>query len=521
MSKASNHTPDNMKKAMETDVSIKTKASSASSPADTIHFDFELHPVKHRSRKKNQKEIDEDKSPKAVMPAIAYEYRDSIAAFSSLMCYLLEYMKQIGNDSAKSIQTNLAEMYHVFINMIFEAKSNKKKNDAEAVLHFSTTNNPSPVDVILPIVDEDQLRSILQYREAAIAAPKILAESMIQQIVNAWENLLGSLLGTRIDANTLKNNANVQMTFSEIAKCKDIAEIKQRFTGKVLRKFLGGNIDKQLASLNSDYKIDLPSALGSEHLKDLKAIIELRHAIVHCNSIATSEYCEKIRKLGKQAPEVGAPLLLSGQELLHAWDVFFSAGMIVSLLFQVHHARQLKSSKMEDAAFSDFVTESHSALEHNRNEAARIMLQYANKLSIHFEWPRLATKINLALAYKRMGYIQECRLVLGECDWNACDDQFKAAVAALLDNNKEALKLLCKLCRKSDRYLRAAHSWVVFENVRRDKAFETEMHKILSKKGKQMVQVLAPAVHFSKEKDAQFMLAKLYEVALKFQNDQL
>ncbi len=490
-------------------------------PVDSMRFSFELRPVARIVRKKKQAETKEKNTSQETIARIRYAYKDCMTAFSSLMCYLLEYMKQVGNDSTKSVQTNYAQMFHVLIDMLFEARQSKKKADTEVVLHFADKNNPEQLDVVFPVVDDDKLRSILQYHDAAVAAPKILAETMIQQIVNAWEHHLGTLLETKTDVNILKNNTKTHLSFSDIERCKDIFEVKKLFVERILRKFLGKNIDEQLSMLNSDYKIDFSSAFGGEHLSDLKGIIALRHAIVHCNSIATPEYCEKIRKIGKKSPNIGSSLFPLPWDLFHVWDVFFAAGMIVSHMFQVNHARQLKSSKMEDDAFVDFVTESHTALEQNRNEAALIMLRYASKLSIRAEWPRLATKINLALTYKRMGRLQECNRVLDECDWDTCGDQFKAAVAALRGNNKNAIKVILKLCRADIDFVNAAHRWVVFEDVRRDSAFGTAMQKLLSPKGKQMIQLPAPAIHFSQETDEKAMRQKLYEVALKFQSGQL
>lgn len=513
MSKSSNRPKEQCKTSPEVDIGGNNPPEI---PIDSMDFSFEFRPVERIARRKSKAETTEKESSQETIPNIAYAYRDCMASFSSLMCYLLEYMHQVGSNSAKSIHTNYAQIYRVFINMIFDAKRNRKKTDIEVSLHFFSKINPAHFEIVIPLVDEDNLRSILQYRDAAVAAPKILSETMIQQIVNTWETLLGSLIETRIDSKILKENAKIQVSLSEIDACADIAEIRKLFIGKILREFLGQNIDEQIAKLNTDYRIDFSSSFGRAHLADLKETIAQRHVFVHCNSIATPEYCERIRKLKKNALIPGDPLILSPQDLYHAWDVFFAAGLVVVHMFQVNHARQLKSQKMEDNAFAALVTESHTALEQNRNEAACIMLQYANKLSIRAEWPRLAIKINLALAYKRMGNIQKCNQVLSECDWNVCDDQFKAAVAALRGDNKEALKLICKLCRKDESFVKSAHAWVVFEEVRREKAFEEEMQKLLSKKGKQMVQVPAPAVHFSKETDEKAMLKKLYDVALAF-----
>ena len=293
------------------------------------------------------------------------------------------------------------------------------------------------------------------------------------------------------------------------------------FVDKIVREFLRKNIDEQLATLNKEYKIDVSSSLEKNLLIDLKETIVRRHAIVHCNSVATFEYCNRVKELGISPPDVGQELVSPTQYLLHAWDVFFAAGMIVANKFMVSHARQLKSKEMETQAFRDLVTTSHTALKHGRNEAACFMLRYANQLAIKDNWACLATKINLALAYKRMGQSKECLNVLDSYDWSFSGDEFKASEAALRGKTKAALKLICKICRKNHAFIKNAHDWVVFEDVRNDADFEKVMQQLVSKRGKKMVKVAAPAVHFSKETDAKDMLRKLFDVATKFSQNQL
>lgn len=490
-------------------------------PADELLLDFSLRRTTRASRKSSPEKSMVPASPKDSVQEISSNYFHHVESFSTSMCYLVEYIHQAGSKARESLNANFAEIYRTLIDMIFEAKGCKKKTSEEIVLHFSKRGSTETIDVVVPLVDHDDWRTILQYANAANAAPRILAESMIQQIVNTWEHLLGSLIATRIDSNALKNNRNIHASFSELCKLKDVCEIKKVFIDKVVREFLRKNIDDQLSTLNAEYKVDAISSFSKVLLSDLKETIARRHAVVHCNSIATPEYCERVKELGKEPPSVGEELISTTKYLLHAWDVFFAAGMIVSNLFYVSHARLLKSKDMESDANGLFVTESHTALSHNRNESARIMLQYANEKTIYGDWPRLATKINLALAYKRMNRMEDCLKVLGEYNWNFSDDPFKAAVAALRDNNKEAIKIICKICRNNRDFLKSAYDWVVFEGVRKDGAFIPAMEKLLSKEGKTMVRVPAPAVHLTKHTDEKAMLKKLYDAASKFSQTKL
>lgn len=503
------------------DSSTENNESKDDKQDGDIVFGFGVRHAVRTPRKKSAGKKDVADPQSDIKQIISEEYATHIETFSTTMCYLVEYIRETGKKAYESLKTNYSEMYREFIEMVFEANHSKKKATDEVVLRFSKERSAEPFDVVVPVVDRDNLRAALQYCHAAKAARRILAESMIQQIVNAWEHLLGSLIGTRIDSDLLENSSNIRVSFSELGKLKDVCEIKKVFIDKIVREYLRKSIDEQLAALNEDYKIDFSSCVGKNFLTDLKETILRRHTIVHCNSIATSEYCNGIKKLGRTPPDVGEELDFSTQDLLHAWDVFFAAGMIVSNMFYVSHSRLMKSKEIENDANCIFVTESHTALSQNRNEAASAMLEYANKRKIYGEWPQLATKINLALSYKRRGLLKECFNLLGEHNWDFSNDQFKAAVSALRGKTKEALRIICKICRKDPSFVKAAHEWVVFEDVRRDAEFEKSMQRLVSKQGKTMVKVAAPAVHFSKQADAKAMLKKLFDVASKFKQGQL
>ena len=462
-----------------------------------------------------------DAASNEIWSEVDVEYHNHLETYSASMSYLIEYIYQAGRNATESCQTNYAEMYRMLCNMIYSAAKSSKKATDEVTLHFFKKQSREKVDIVFPVVDGDELSSIRRYHNAAEAAPRILAASMIQQIVNSWEHLLGSLICTRIDSAILKKNRNIQISFAELKSVKDVLEVKRIFVKKIVREFMRKNIDEQISELNTEYKIDLSSSLMKETLADFKETIERRHAIVHCNSIATSEYCDYIKALGKAAPAVGEELFSPQRYLLHAWDIFFAVGVVVSNMFRVLHARLLKSQEMEAWAFRELVVASHAALEHGRNESACIMLRYADGLSIKDDWSRLATKINLALAYKRMGQVKESLKVLDGHDWHYSDDEFKAAVAALHGKNKDALKRIIKICRKDPAFVRNAHEWVVFEDVRRDADFEKSMQQLASRRGKVMVKVPAPAVHFSKDSDEEARLNKLFEIATKFSLNQL
>ena len=123
-------------------------------------------------------------------------YQERWGAFSTVMMYLIEYIQQVSTTIQKSVSTNLAEAYRVLKNRVVAAQGDsKKKHKGEFTLHFKGSGDAETFSAAFPIADADYVDSYCDYIRAALAAPRILAETSVQQIVNAWEHFLGDCWG--------------------------------------------------------------------------------------------------------------------------------------------------------------------------------------------------------------------------------------------------------------------------------------------------------------------------------------
>ena len=213
-------------KSDENDSTSMKRDITADKSGSSLVLDFDLRQIVPSSRKKDNMNQFQEISVTDNEGAISYEYDRLVESFSSTMSFLVEYIHQASERARTSFQTNCAEIYRILIDMIFDANQSKRKASKEVILTFSNDKSAKPTVVVVPVVDNEHLNFLQNYSIAAVAAPRILAASMIQEIVNAWEYLLGSLIGTRVDTSMLKDDQGVQVSYSELSNLKSFARSK-------------------------------------------------------------------------------------------------------------------------------------------------------------------------------------------------------------------------------------------------------------------------------------------------------
>jgi hypothetical protein len=439
-------------------------------------------------------------------------------SFQTVMMFLLEYIQHVGRTTRKSIATNFAGSYRTLQSMIEDSQERKKKRYRDAfTLKFRGKNEEEVFSASFPLVDRDKIDTYMDYMRAAIAAPRILAETSIQQIVNAWEYFMGKLLGLKYRLNPTLIDSKYSVTMADILMAKDFDGIKEFFENMIIKEFIKMTTDDKLNALKKELDINFIDVFDSIALKELKEIIIRRHAIVHCDSIAQDDYCKAIKKLGLTVPARGELLLTDVPYAVHAWDVMYAAGVVIAYMACLKNAHNLKSKDLERFANGRLVSSSFDALKHGRNHAACLILEYANTIRIETEWAMLAIKINLAIAYKRQAKVKEMRAVLDGYNWEYAPKEFLAAVLTLKGENKKALKVLLAWCGKKMDRIKNVHDWIVFDELRNEPEFKKRMSSIYVKKNKCLVKVSAPSVNDNGDEETRKeQLSALFETAIKF-----
>jgi len=490
----------------------------------SVDFDFGFSPCEHAQSKRIKTVGEETVMDKKEQRALEKEhcaldlYQERWGTFSTVMIYLIEYVQQVSTTTRKSVSTNLAESYRVLKNMIVAAQGKSRKNHkGEFTLHFSGNVDAETFSATFPIVDDDDIDIYNDYIRAAVAAPRILAETSVQQIVNAWEHFLGRLFGIKYSLDPQSIASNISVTMADILRAGDFKGVKELFENKAVKEFLRNSTEDQLNVLKNELGVNFVDMFSGNILKELKEIVLRRHIIVHCDSIAMDDYCKEIKKLGLPLPKRGEVLLTDISYAVRAWDILYAAGVIIAYMACIKHARDLKSKNLERFANGRLVTTSFEALKHGRLDAVCLILEYANKIKIQSEWSMLAIKINLAIAYKKQGRTREMDAVLNGYNWDFAPKEFIAASLALKGENRKALKALFEWCGADLERIRCAHEWIVFEDLREDPEFERRMARLRVKGGKELVKVAAPSVNAQGDKSTRVKrLTELFETAVKY-----
>ena len=229
----------------------------------SVDFDFGFSPCEHAQSKRIKPVGEETVMDKKEQCALEKEhcaldlYQERWGTFSTVMMYLIEYVQQVSITTRKSVSTNLAESYRVLRNMIIAAQGKSRKNHkGEFTLHFNGNVDAETFSATFPIIDDDDIDIYNDYIRAAIAAPRILAETTVQQAVNAWEQLLGRLLGIKYRLDPQSIASNISVTMADILRADDFKGIKEFFENKAVKEFLRNSTEDQLNVLKKELDVN-------------------------------------------------------------------------------------------------------------------------------------------------------------------------------------------------------------------------------------------------------------------------
>ena len=427
-------------------------------------------------------------------------------------------MKQVSVASLKSLDSNLAGAYGVMENLIKDAARKKfKKSDLNVVIEFMDKKSEKKQSVEVPLYDWEKFQKVSEFMNVAVAAPKILSETSLQQIVNQWEYLLGGFIRARFETNSDLINGQTLVSYEKIKCLKNIDEVKRLFADQIVGDVMGRNFNEQLKFFKEEFKVNMSEVFPE--LKKLKEGIFRRHMIVHCGAIATTQYCNEVKKLGLSVPKEGITLFTDFDYVLDAWDLFFAAGVILSHLVAVNFARSQKDEKMEADADSFLLVSSYNALIEKRYNAAKMMLEYANARRIASEWEEKALRVNLALVYKRMGRVEDCEKVLDERDWSSYSEDFLAPIYALRGDYVEVGKIMKKRARKDRSAVQEVMEWPVYEDFRNDTVGKAFIATVVNGNGSDLEQDENPKININaKDECCKKRLISLYNCALGVRN---
>jgi len=445
-------------------------------------FSLSIEYSPHTKKKKKTKE------KKSIDPV--EHFVDIAQDFATILDMLWKYTLYIGGAAVRTSFSNLASLpilIHTLKKKEIE-RSKSKKAIAKVVFAINPENEKDKKPISALIYDWKDIEKVNDYRKYHDRALRILHESVLQQIVNAWEKILSDLLAWQFknDPCSIPENQNIKI--SELLSSKNLDEMKEKVIHNEIKDFLKNNDSKgHLKYLHDELKIDLSSSFP--YVAELKEIILRRHAIVHAGGIANAEYCSKLKKIHgytDKTVDEGTLLKLSPSYIKRAWTVIFSAGVIALHLAAKNHARAIKSKDAENSADDFLVNVSYNNIKNEQYEAAKIILDYADKIRLVTPTSNLMAKVNLAQTCKWLGRHEECSKIISEQDWSACSADFKLCVAALKENKKDFKKFLQFVADEESISLSDLYEWPIFQLMRKCKEFngwvKNAFGRILDKK---------------------------------------
>lgn len=401
--------------------------------------------------------------------------------FKQIMLSLFEYASSVGRVAADTQKARRIELYNTLQKTVEASKVKRKKALFELVFHIKGQETGRTIEKRYPIFDPENARAIRELEDVEGVAPRIVCETVLQQIVNRWESHLANVIRIKCTSDSrLLAKKKIDLSYDQLHRSSNIDELKRLFVDKVVADALEGGIEDHLRFLKENKDINIDFAERFREINRLKEVSFHRDVVVHCDGIVSERHCQKMRGICKECdvPKLGSRLETSLDYVFDAWDVVYAAGCYLIYLMGSDYVQSKRVKNGQDAINGFIVNASFEALKAKRYQAAKMMLELVLGDVRELDVGTLALRVNLALVYKYTGDKKKFKKIVDSRDWDSRDEKHQAVIAVLRKNFKLAYDLLRSICKKDPLYLNYVYEWVVYEDLRNDANFGLEISKI-------------------------------------------
>jgi len=218
--------------------------------------------------------------------------------FTALMQMLNQYMNEIGSVAEHTARTNVFNVIPFIRELNDEAKSNHEDLDPLAEVEFeinftSEENESKSVVIESDIYKREYIEKIVEFQNQHNASLRILNETGIQQVVNAYEKLIGDIIEWQLYNNPDQALDSEHISYKKLLNFNSLEEAKKYVIDEVITEFLKKKSAKQqLKYFKDEFGISVKSLFPKTNL--FEELILRRHCIVHAGGIATSEYIQRV-----------------------------------------------------------------------------------------------------------------------------------------------------------------------------------------------------------------------------------
>jgi hypothetical protein len=401
--------------------------------------------------------------------------------FATRVQLIWTFLKEIGTVADATSFTNMASVF-VLLLEIADAAQGKDDADALAVCKLAlggTTDDGTPqaVEISAPVHEERHLKSLRERTKYHDAALRLLHESAVQQLVNAFEHLLGDIVRRHIFNNTGAASRDEKITYQELLEFSSLEEAQRRVVERQVTDFIRNNDTPQYFKyLKDSLGVDVQSHFPG--LPRFRELVYRRHAIVHAGGLVTPEYLRRVRSLGvlKTLPAEGRILDLPEAYITDSWDLVYALGITTLHLITRAEAKSRHDQDKEEEADYWLINAGYWAIEQQRYSCAEQIFGYASKLHLSKNSCQLTVLINLAQSLKWQKRDSECEALLAEEDWGATNSLFRFCAHVLRDE-AEVSQHLTRAVADGELTLESIYSWPVFQGFRKRPDFSSLLDK--------------------------------------------
>ena len=286
---------------------------------------------------------------------------------------------------------------------------------------------------------------------------------------SCWESYWYGIFFNNPDAVTKDES----LKYKVILSFSSFEDVKKHLINKEVELFLKNkSTEEQLKYLKKELRADIASHFSK--ISQFKEIFLRRHVIVHAGGKVSAEYLRRARKIkGIDLSDLteGVKIPLTSNYVIEAWNTVCSVGVILLHLIAKDCARSNKSKQKEDEADRFLVNASFECIKNDQLDAARNILEYANRLKLAEDSSDLMVTINLAQTHKWQGDNERCQSILDSKDWNSYNSLYQLCVAALRDDEGEFAKQLIENASQDTINVADICEWPVFRNMRQKSNF--------------------------------------------------
>lgn len=308
-----------------------------------------------------------------------------------------------------------------------------------------------------------------------------LPSSTLMSLVAAFDSIIADLVAALLKSRKEKLKiADRTVPLADILASDTIDDVIDRFVSEEVYELLRGSHNEQVKFIEDTFDIKI-----REDWRPWPSFIEIferRNLLAHGEGEFTERYAQICAKHGKSVNirKPGERIRLNRSYLVHAADTLFEFGVLLAFSLWRKHFRD-----EEEQAFVALNQVAYELIQEHRLSIARNLLRFGISLKTKGRSDSIQRMmiVNLANALKKMDKADEAEKVLASVDWTATSDYFQICVAAVSGDTEGVVSrmetVMSEAVSNEQKISKIGfREWPVFDDVRKEKAFEDEFERL-------------------------------------------